>query len=109
MPSSHSVNTTEPFTIKWQDPRQIDGEPAEAAKAAVQQLHDLTVLMREAIPPAVAMIRNASMSEGLAWNNDNDPAKWWDESEQKNHVDVALSRLNALTEWAERIVRVGGH
>lgn len=109
MPSSHSASTTEPFTIKWQDPRNIDGEPAEAAKAAVQQLHDLTVLLREAIPPAVAMIRNASMSEGLAWNLDNNPAEWWEQSEQKAHLDTAVSRLNALNDWVTRIVKLGGH
>lgn len=109
MPSSHSADASEPFTIKWQDPRNIDGEPAEAALAAIKQLKDLTILMREAIPPAVAMIRNASMSEGLAWDEKNDPSAWWDDSPQKAHLDVALSRLNALNEWAERVVRVGGH
>jgi len=109
MPSSDSTKETQQFTLKWLDPRNIDGEPADAALAAIKQLHDLTSLMRDAIPPAVAMIRNASMSEGLAWNGDNDPAQWWAESEQKHHVDVALSRLNALTAWATRIVKLGGH
>jgi hypothetical protein len=109
MPSHNPVAGSETFTLKWQDPRMVQGEPIEAAKAAIQQLHDLTTLMKQAIPPAVAMIRNASMSEGLAWNESNDPADWWDSSEQKAHLDVATSRLNALNEWADRIVRVGGH
>ena len=109
MPSSHSAKETQQFTLKWQDPRQIDGEPAEAAKAAIQQLHDLSVLMRDSIPPAVAMIRNASMSEAMAWDQNNDPAEWWEKSPQKAHVDVAISRLNALNDWASRIVKLGGH
>lgn len=106
MPSS---NSTQKFTITWNDPRQLDGEPAHAAQSAVKQLAALVDLMEEALPATVAMVRNASMSEGLAWGNNVDPAEWWEESKQFQHIKVIQSRLNALDEWATRIVRVGGH
>jgi hypothetical protein len=85
----------------------VDGEPAEAAHLAVKQLSDIIKLMNLAMPITYSMVRNTAMSEGLAWVSDDvDVAEWWHNSQQKQVLESALTSLQEVGDWANRIVQV---
>jgi hypothetical protein len=98
----------EPITVQWDDPRLVDGEPAAAAHSAVNQLSQIIRLLGTAMPITYSMVRNTAMSEGLAWFSDEDVdvAEWWSNSLQKQVLDSALTSLQEVSDWAERIVKV---
>jgi hypothetical protein len=95
--------TENQLSLEFVDSRTIDGEPADAAEHAVGQLCALLSMLRVGGAITEKMVRNAVMTEGLEKSMFNDPAEWWLESWQKHNVDMALSYLEPVRQWAKDV------
>lgn len=65
-------------TYTYTDPRYIDGDPFEVARAAVEQAGKLTGLAAKAVEDANVMARNAEMERRLYRDEDPNAEGWPD-------------------------------